>query len=157
MNSQLLQNWLGDKKTSASLIGAAALYGVSRWAGSNGNIVLPQMLGGATIPTWALGAALGLGTSLVVDTVSDTVLAHIPGNQRYQHTESIVLHLLTGAAAFSLIPKVLYTISGEGDKINNNRLMMFAGAGLATEGIAQILSSYYGASSGSNSGSMYKE
>jgi hypothetical protein len=141
MNSELIKNYLADKKFTGSVIGAIALYAVSRYSGSDGSMTLPSILGGAVVPVWAVGAALGFGTSLFVDIVSDTVLAQIPKNEKYKHAESIVLHLLVGSAAFAFIPKVLYMLGSE-TKLDNNKLMLFAAAGLATEGISQLLSEY---------------
>lgn len=141
MNSDLIKNWVADKKVSSSIIGAIALYTVSRYSGSDGSMKLPTILGGAVVPVWAVGAALGFGTSLFVDIVSDTVLAQIPKNEKYKHAESIVLHLLVGSAAFAFIPKVFYMLGGE-SKLDNNKMMLFAAAGLAAEGVSQLLSEY---------------
>ena len=154
--SDLIKNWVADKKVSSSIIGAIALYTVARYSGSNGTMSLPSILGGAVVPVWAVGAGLGFGTSLFVDIVSDTVLAHIPKNEKYRHTESIVLHLLVGGAAFALIPKILYIIGGE-NKLDNNKMMIFAAAGLATEGISQGLSEYLNKNTASNDAYIVKK
>ena len=154
--SDLIKNWVADKKVSSSIIGAIALYGASRYAGSDGNMTLPSILGGSVVPVYLVGAALGFGTSLFVDIVSDTVLAHIPKNEKYRHTESIVLHLLVGGAAFAFIPKILYMLSSE-NKLDNNKMMIFAAAGLATEGISQGLSEYLNKNTASNDAYIVKK
>lgn len=144
MNSELLKNWIGDKKISSSIIGAAALYFAAKYAGTSQSVNLPSILGSATIPVPVLGAVLGLSTSFIVDAMSDIILPHIPLDQKYKKTESIVVHILLGGGAFALIPKFLYSISGEGAKLDNNKIAMFAGAGVATEIISQLLSSWLG-------------
>lgn len=156
MNSDLIKNWIADKKVSSSIIGAIALYAVSRYSGSDGSMTLPNVLGSAVVPVWAVGAVLGFGTSLFVDVVSDTVLAQIPKNEKYRHAESIVLHLLVGSAAFAFIPKVLYMVGGE-SKLDNNKLMLFAAAGLATEGISQLLSEYLNKNNAENNSFVVKK
>ena len=154
--SDLIKNWVADKKVSSSIIGAIALFAASRYAGSDGTMKLPSILGGSVVPVYLVGAALGFGTSLFVDIVSDTVLAHIPKNEKYRHTESIVLHLLVGAGAFAIIPKILYMIGGE-NKLDNNKMMMFAMAGLATEAISQGLSEYLNKNTASNDAYIVKK
>ena len=151
--SDIMKNWVADKKISSSIIGAIALYSVARYSGSDGNMTLPSILGGSVVPVYLVGAALGFGVSLFVDIVSDTVLAHIPKNEKYKHAESIVLHLLVGSAAFAFIPKILYMIGSE-NKLDNNKMMMFAAAGLATEGISQALSEYYNTNTAQNDSSV---
>ena len=140
--SNLLSNWLGDRKVGSSIIGAIALYAVARYSGSNSMVKLPSILGGMEIPVAALGAALGLTTSLVVDTISDTIMSHIPISEKFKNTESIVLHVLVGGAAFSIIPYLLYSFSGESSRLNQNILMMFAAAGVGTEVVSQLISIY---------------
>jgi len=141
--SNLLSNWVADRKIGSSIIGAIALHLVARYSGSNNLVQLPSLLGGMQIPVAALGGALGLLTSLVVDTISDTIMSHIPVFEKFKNMESIVLHVIVGAAAFSAIPYLLYSLSGEGNKINQNILMLFAGAGVVTEVVSQLISIYF--------------
>ena len=142
MNSDLLKNWVGDKKISSSIIGAIALYFAAKYAKTSQSVNLPSMLGGATIPVFVLGGVIGLSSSFFVDAFSDIILPHIPLSEKYKKTESIVVHILLGGSAFVLIPKILYSISGEGARLDNNKLAMFAGAGVATEVISQLLSTW---------------
>lgn len=140
--SALLSNWISDRKIGSSIIGAVALHIVARYSGSNSMVQLPSVLGGIQIPVALLGAGLGLATSLVVDTISDTIMSHIPVFEKFKNMESIVLHVLVGAAAFSTIPYLLYSLSGEGNKINQKILMLFAAAGVGTEVVSQLISIY---------------
>jgi hypothetical protein len=140
--SNLISNWVADRKVGSSIIGAIALYVVARYSGSNSLVKLPSMLGGMEIPVALLGGVLGLSTSLVVDTISDTIMSHIPISEKFKNMESIVLHVLVGGASFSIIPYLLYSFSGEGNRINRNILMMFAAAGVGTEIVSQIISIY---------------
>ena len=63
--------------------------------------------GTTDIPVWQLGAVLGAGSSVVVETASNFILPHIPGNAKFQHLESMVLHLSGSGIVFTGAAKLL--------------------------------------------------
>lgn len=63
--------------------------------------------GGKNYSVMTLGFVLGAVSSLGVEAVSNYVLPHIPGHEKFKHLESLVLHLAGGAGTFVGIAKIL--------------------------------------------------
>ena len=87
--------------------------------------------GGTTYPIFKVGAVIGLGSSFAVEAFSNLVLPHIPGNAKYQHLESMVLHLGSSAGVFMAVPKIL------NGSLNMREAQLFGAAGLISELVSQ--------------------
>ena len=102
--------------------------GVSLMAGETQSFVI----GGRSYPVAAVGAGIGIASSFATEMVSNLILPHIPGNQKYQHLESMSLHLAGSAGATVIAGKLLNS------NLNMQEAKLFGIAGMASE----VLSSY---------------
>ena len=118
------------KKTmSKPLINAGVnATAVSIFAGDQSSFVI----GGKSYPVWMVSAAIGAASSFSTEVISNSVLPHIPGNQRYHHLESMSLHLLSGGGSTVLIGKMLNS------NLNMQEAKIFFGAGV----IGEVVSSH---------------
>ena len=90
------------------------------------------VIGGRSYPVAAVGAGIGIASSFATEMVSNLILPHIPGNQKYQHLESMTLHLAGSAGATVIAGKLLNS------NLNMQEAKLFGIAGMG----AEILSSY---------------
>lgn len=81
-------------------------------------------------PVWKLGAVLGAATSFSTEFVSNMILPHIPGNAKFQHLESVVLHLAASGATFAIVPKLL------NGNLNMEEARKFALVGMLAEAVS---------------------
>jgi hypothetical protein len=108
-------------------------------SGAIGSVAITQLSGGTqfiyngkTYSLYALGFALGFGSSFVSELAHNYVLPHTPGHAKYQNLESMVLSLATSGGAFVLGARIL------NENITMQEARTFAIAGAASE----VLSSY---------------
>jgi hypothetical protein len=62
---------------------------------------------GRKIPVYAIGAGLGVASSVSTDLVSKFLLPHIPGSAKLHHLESLALHLGTSGGVFVIAAKMM--------------------------------------------------
>lgn len=136
-NSQVINNFLGNKPLMSSALGAGAMVVLQKQLGApSGSMKLPFTE--TRVPLFVVGAMLGFASSFTTDLISDMVLSHIPQSKKFKHVESIVLHILVSGSAFALVPKILYTLDGE-TGFDMSKMKLFAMAGAAAESVSQII------------------
>ena len=119
-------------KTVKDMIAKPAIHGVvsalaiDMLAGEQKNFVYND----TPYPVWQLGAGLGVVTSFSTEFISNLILPHIPGNAKFQHLESVVLHLAASGATFALVPKLL------NGNLNMEEAKKFAMVGMLAEAVS---------------------
>ena len=139
--SDFQKNFLANKPLMSSVIGAGSMIVLQKYLNApSGTIKLPftEM----RVPLFAVGGALGFASSLTTDIISDMVLKQIPKNQKFQHVESIVLHILLSGAGFAFVPKILYSLDGE-SVFDMSKMKLFAMAGVVSESVSQLIHEYF--------------
>lgn len=89
--------------------------------------------GGKRYSVMALGVVLGIASSFAVEFASGVVLPHIPQNKKFQHLESMVLHIAGSAGVFALSAKLL------GGSINAEEAKKFMLAGAVAEAVSNYV------------------
>lgn len=88
-------------------------------------------------PLWQVGAVMGGVTSFSTEAISKVILPHIPGNQKFQHIESVVLHLVASGATFAIVPKLL------NGNLNFEESKKFAVVGMLAEAVSTFMYEQY--------------
>ena len=139
--SDFQKNFLANKPLMSSVIGAGSMIVLQKYLNAPaGTIKLPFTE--TRVPLFVVGGALGFASSLTTDIVSDMVLKKIPKNQKFQHVESIVLHILLSGAGFAFVPKILYSLDGESG-FDMDKMKLFAMAGVVSESVSQLIHEYF--------------
>lgn len=89
--------------------------------------------GGKKYSVMTLGVVLGIASSFAVEFTSGVILPHIPKNQKFQHLESMALHIAGSAGVFALAAKLL---GGSITSAEEAKKFMMAGA------VAEAVSNY---------------
>lgn len=146
--SDFQKNFLANKPLMSSIIGAGSMIVLQKYLNApSGTIKLPFTE--TRVPLFVVGGALGFASSLTTDIVSDMVLKKIPKNQKFQHVESIVLHILLSGAGFAFVPKILYSLDGESG-FDMSKMKLFAMAGVVSESVSQLIHEYFDKKQGSS-------
>jgi hypothetical protein len=113
--------------------GVSAGVSAGLWAMRDPQLASTFSVRGTEYPAWQVLAVVGGVSSLVVNQVSDMLASHIPKDKRGSSGESLVLHLMASAGAYSLVPRVL------SDDFSMEEMRMMAIHGAGTELITSYL------------------
>ena len=109
--------------------GLVSGLGLSIMAGETQSFVI----GNSSYPVWQVGAAIGAVSSFSTELISNIILPHIEGNQKWVHLESMALHLGTSAGVTIALGKVL------NGNLNMNEARIFGLAGATGEMISSYI------------------
>lgn len=109
-------------------IHGAATFAALRYIGGAGNV----LVGNTYVPVWALGAGLGIGSSMVNDLLHSVVLPFVSPDDKLRSMESTATSLAAGAG--SLLLGAMLIDPGLVDDIGRTKLAMI---GAATEVFSQ--------------------
>jgi hypothetical protein len=103
------------KYGTSGLVGGLVVWGINKKYG--GTVV--TTLG--TIPTWALGVGLGIGTTLISDIINETLTPELSKNDKMTTVYGAVVNLGSAAGGFTL-----------GSYLANTELVKYQGGPLMT-------------------------